>query len=96
MGKIIYPSFEKHLVEQLKNPEFKRYYNEYKKQVEVAYQVLRLRKMAKMSQIELAEKMGTKQSNVARLEAGQQNFTVDTLQKIAGIFGRSVEIKFVK
>lgn len=94
--KIIYPSFEKHLADQLKDPEFRKYYSEYKKQVEIAYQVFQLRKKAKMSQVELAEKIGTKQSNIARMETGQQNFTIDTLQKIASVFGRDVEVRFVR
>lgn len=94
--KITYPSFEKHLARELKNPEFKRYYDEYGKQLEVAYQILQLRKKKKMSQLELAKKIGTKQSNIARMESGQQNFTTDTLQRIASAFNRNLKIDFVK
>ena len=31
--------FQEHLKEQLKNPEFKKYYDEYGKQLEIAYQI---------------------------------------------------------
>ncbi|PIR72472.1 MAG: transcriptional regulator, partial [Candidatus Nealsonbacteria bacterium CG10_big_fil_rev_8_21_14_0_10_36_24] len=78
------------------NPEFKKYYNEYGKQLEIAYQILQLRKQKRMSQKELAKKIGTKQSNIARIEAGEQNFTADTLQKIANAFDRELKIDFVK
>lgn len=88
--------FQEYLVEQLKNPKIKKYYNEYGKQLEIAYQILKLRKQKRMSQAELAKKIGTKQSNVARMESGQQNFTTDTLQKIAKVFDREVKIVFVK
>ena len=54
------------------------------------------RTKAKMSQLELAKKIGTKQSNIARMESGQQNFTTDTLQKIASAFNRDLKIDFVK
>lgn len=88
--------FQKYLAERLKNPKFRKYYDEYGKQLEIAYQILQLRKQKKMSQAELAKKLGTKQSNIARIEAGQQNLTTDTLQKIASIFNRELKIDFVK
>jgi len=47
-----------------------------------------------MSQVELARRIGTKQSNIARLEMGQQNFTTETLQKIAFVFNRDLKIEF--
>jgi len=91
--KITYLSFERHLERKLKNPKFKEYYDEYGKQLEIAYQILRLRKQKKMSQVELAKKIGTKQSNIARMEIGQQNFTIGTLQKIAKAFDRELKIR---
>ena len=88
--------FQVYLTERLKNHKFKKYYNEYGKQLEIAYQILQLRRQKKISQAELARKLGTTQSNIARMEAGQQNFTTDTLQKIASIFSRKLKIDFVK
>lgn len=88
--------FQEYLVERLKNPKFKRYYDEYGKQLEIAYQVLQLRKKKGISQMELAKKIGTRQSNIARMESGQQNFTTDTLQKIASVFKRNLKIEFIK
>lgn len=88
--------FQEYLVEQLKNPEIKKHYDEYGKQIEIAYQILQLRKQKRMSQAELAKKIGTKQSNIARMEAGQQNFTTDTLQKVAAAFRRNLKIEFAK
>ena len=87
--------FQSYLRDQLKNPEIRRYYHEYSKQLEIAYQILTLRKKEGMSQTELAKKIGTRQSNIARMEAGEQNFTTDTLQKIASIFKCDLKIEFV-
>ena len=75
--------FKDVLKRELKNPAFKRHYNEYGKQLEIAYQILKLRKKKKLSQLQLAKKVGTKQSNIARIEGGRQNFSIDTLEKIA-------------
>lgn len=93
--KIIYPSFEKHLAKELKDSEFKKYFDEYGKQLEISYKILQLRKKQKLSQEELAKKLNTTQSVVARIEAGKQNFTLETLQKIASAFKHELKIDFV-
>ena len=86
--------FQDVLKKELKNPVFKKHYDEYGKQLEIAYQILQLRKKKKISQAQLAKKIGTKQSNVARIESGQQNLSVDTLDKIAGALGYELKIGF--
>jgi len=88
--------FQEYLAEKLKNPKFRKYYDEYGKQLEIAYQILQLRKQKRISQSELAKKIGTKQSNIARMEAGQQNFSIDTLQKIAQVFNKDLKVSFGK
>ncbi|MBU3934721.1 helix-turn-helix transcriptional regulator [Patescibacteria group bacterium] len=88
--------FQAYLKKQLKNPEFKKYYDEYGKQLEIAYQIFKLRKEKNLSQAQLAKKIGTKQSNIARIESGQQNFSIDILEKIAGALGRDLRVMFCK
>jgi len=88
--------FQEYLAEKLKNPKFRKYYDEYGKQLEIAYQILQLRKQKRISQAELAKKIGTKQSDIARMEAGQQNFSIDTLQKIAQVFIKDLKVYFGK
>ncbi len=88
--------FQQYLQKQLKDPKIKQYYEKYGKQLEIAYQILQLRKQGGISQAELARKINTKQSNIARMEAGQQNFTTETLQKIAAAFNRQLKVDFVK
>lgn len=87
--------FQEYLAGQLKNAKIKKQYDEYGKQLEIAYEILQLRKKKGMSQSELAKKIGTSQSNIARMEAGEQNLTTDTLQKIAGAFNRNLKVEFV-
>ncbi len=86
--------FQELLERDLKDPVFKRYYDEFGKQLEISYQLLQMRKRAKMSQGQLAKKIGTTQSNVARMEAGNQNFTVSMLTRIAGAFGKELKVSF--
>jgi len=87
--------FQSYLEEQLRDSKMRKLYDEYGKQLEIAYQILQLRKKTGMSQVELARKLGTTQSNVARIETGQQNFTTSTLQKIAEALNRDLRIEFV-
>ncbi|MBU3901155.1 helix-turn-helix domain-containing protein [Patescibacteria group bacterium] len=93
--KIKIYDFDEDLKKELKKPEFKKWYNYYGKQLEVAFAVHQLRKEKRLSQAQLAKKIGTTQSNVARMEAGNQNFTTDTLQKIAQALNKELKIEFV-
>jgi len=87
--------FDDVLAEKLKDPEFKKLYDEYGRQLDLAYKILQLRKAKKMSQSELAEKIGTTQSNIARIESGRQNFTISLLNKVAEALGSSLKISFL-
>ncbi|RLG16188.1 transcriptional regulator [Candidatus Pacearchaeota archaeon] len=89
-------NFQEFLGEQLKDPEFKKYYNRYNIRFQVGFQISLLRKKKKMSQAALAKKIGTKQSNIARMEAGDQNFSINTLQKIAQVFNKDLKVSFGK
>ena len=94
--KITYLSFERYLAQRMKNEEFRKAFEEEGQRLEIAYKILQLRKQQKLSQKQLARKLNTTQSAIARMEAGQQNFTTDTLQKIASTFKRDLKIEFVK
>lgn len=89
-------NFESHLKEKLKNKQFKKYFDEYGKQLEIAYLIVQKRKQAKISQKELAQKIGTTQSNVARMEAGNQNFSMVTLEKIAEALKSELRVSFLR
>jgi DNA-binding XRE family transcriptional regulator len=94
--KIIYPSFERYLAQEMKNKAFRKAYEKESQKLRIAYQILLLRKKKKMSQTALAKKIGTKQSNIARMEAGEQNFSINTLQKIAQVFKKDLKVSFGK
>jgi transcriptional regulator with XRE-family HTH domain len=73
----------------------KKLFEEYGKQFEIAYTINALRKQKKISQATLAKKIGTTQSNIARIEAGNQNLTTSMLLKIARAFDKDLQIRFV-
>lgn len=86
--------YEEDLQEFLKNPKHKKMFDFYGRQLEIAYSMLQLRKQKKLSQSALAKKIGTTQSNVARMEAGNQNFSLAMLGKLADAFGKQLEVSF--
>jgi len=90
--KILATDFDVYLTKQLRNKKIKKYFDKYGKQLEISYQVSQLRRKKKISQKELAEKIGTTQSNVARMESGRQNFTVNFLSEIASVLGSELKI----
>jgi len=89
-------NYEKHFRAKMKDRKFKKTYQKERHRLEIAYKIVQLRKKQHLSQKELAQRLKTTQSVVARIETGQQNLTSDTLQKIAEIFRRNLKIEFVK
>jgi len=86
------PDLDDILKQQFKSKAFKKGFDEYGQQLELAYNIMQLRKQKNISQSDLAAKIGTSQSNIARLEAGGQNFTILFLQKIVLALGGNLEI----
>lgn len=87
-------NYEQYALELLKSPGNKKMYDEYGRQLELSYSLLQLRKKKKMSQAQLAKKIGSTQSNIARMEAGKQNFSIATLGKIAEALHKRLDIQF--
>ncbi len=84
------------LDEELKDPEFKRHYDESSVKWHVAMQIVEARQKANMTQGELARQIGDRQQNVSRIESGEQNVTVATLNKIAKAVGGQLVVKIIE
>jgi DNA-binding XRE family transcriptional regulator len=61
----------------------------------VLSQVIELRRSHKITQLELAERINDRQSNIARLENGNANPSIEKLQKIAEALDSNLEIRFI-
>lgn len=59
--------------------------------VRIGQMIMEKRKKAGLSQAELAEKIGTKQNNIARIETGRCSTGFDILQKIADVFDMKID-----
>ncbi|MFA6552513.1 MAG: helix-turn-helix transcriptional regulator [Candidatus Paceibacterota bacterium] len=76
----------------LKDKEIKTAYEALKPEYALIRAVIKRRLEQKMSQKELAKRLGTKQSAISRLESGKGNPTVSFLRDLAGVLGGSLEI----
>jgi ribosome-binding protein aMBF1 (putative translation factor) len=86
-------SFQDLKIQLLANPVVKREYDRIGPQFEIAAEVIRARHRAGLSQEELAAKMKTSQSTIARLESGQTLPSTKTLLRLAEATGSKVEVK---
>jgi len=86
--------FEKHLDEQLKDPEFASEWERQCPEREYIKAIVAARMEQNLTQKELSEKTGIRQSNISRIENGNCSPTVATLQQIADGVGKTLHIEF--
>ena len=71
--------------------ELKKNETEYK----IIEEIIMARKERNLTQKDLAELIGTKQSNISRFESGNYNPTIDFLNKMAHAVGKQLEVRIV-
>ena len=86
--------FQKYLKEQLKNPKFAAEYKALEVEYQIRAQLIEARANQNVTQKELARKVGTKQSNISRLESGSYNPSIGFLSKVAESLGKELYIEF--
>ena len=91
MGK----SFRDTLDELMKDPEFKAEYDALEPEFQVIRAMLSGRESANITQKELAEKTGIAQADISRIENGNGNPSIRTLQRLANGMGMALKIEFV-
>lgn len=94
MNKLKLIPFEDVLKEALKDPEVKKGYDALELEFSIIEQIIRKRLKKGLSQKQLAEKIGTKQSAISRLEGGNTNPSIAFLEKIAKALGGKLQISF--
>ncbi len=81
--------------EWMKDPEFRAEYEKADREFALIEQLIMARADAKLTQAELAERIGTTQSAIARLEGGGVLPSMRTLRKYADATGRDLRIELV-
>jgi transcriptional regulator with XRE-family HTH domain len=78
----------------LRDPQTRGAYERPPLRLAIARAVVERRRELGISQEELAQKLGTSQAQVWRLESGQGNPTMSTLERLGEVLGLSPEIRF--
>jgi len=85
--------FKEYHEEQMRDPEFAAAYRALEPEFQVAREVIRLRLQRGLSQEELAQRVGTGQPNISRLERATINPSLCFLCRIASALDAEVEIR---
>ena len=78
----------------LKDPEFKKLYEDSQPEFEIAKAIIRARIQNKITQKELAEKMNTTQSVISRVEQGRTSPSIALLKRLAAALNTTLEVQF--
>lgn len=82
--------------ELLSDPKVKKEYDKLAPRYTVISQLISARLNKGLTQKEIAEKLGTKQSAIARVESGTVNPSLGFLQKFAQVMGYKLQIHLSK
>ncbi|NJE33578.1 helix-turn-helix domain-containing protein [Megasphaera sp. SW808] len=88
-------SFEDDLKESLKNPEFKKAYDELEPEFMFIQALIDARREQGMTQKELAKRTGIDQSDISKIEHGKLNISFKTMRKLAHGLGKTVQIQLI-
>ena len=87
-----YISHKKLKADLMKDPEFRREYEKLRPEFEIASQMIEARIKKKMSQQELARKVGTGQAVISRLEGMNAHPSLSLLSRVAQALGTKIQI----
>ncbi|MEQ8226391.1 MAG: helix-turn-helix transcriptional regulator [Candidatus Eremiobacterota bacterium] len=94
MNRRIGVPFEEIEAELMKDPAFAKEVKELEPEYEIISQIIKARLEQNITQKELAQKIGTRQSNISRLEGGNYNPSLHFLKKLARGLGKELHILF--
>ena len=86
--------FETHKKLLMKNPKFRKAYEESQLEYEIARAVIRARIEKGLTQKQLAEKLNTKQSVISRVESANTTPSLSLLKRLAQALNTSLEVQF--
>lgn len=84
--------FNDYKKQSFKNPKIKAEYDRLQPEFALIGALIEARKRKGLTQTQLAQKIGTKQSVISRLEIGQANPTLEFLKKLALALNSKLEI----
>ncbi len=87
--------YEKILAEDLCNPAVKAEMERLEPEFQIIRAIIDAREESGLTQEELSKRSGINQANISKLEHGNANPSISTLQKLAKGLGKKLVISFV-
>ncbi|KKM11208.1 XRE family transcriptional regulator [Clostridiales bacterium PH28_bin88] len=87
-------TFRDHLLEEMKDPEFAKAWEETELEYQIARAIIKLRMERGLTQEELAKQVGVTQSVIARLESGRHLPSLRSLHELAEKLGLKLVVNF--
>lgn len=85
-------TLQDHLKELLKDPEFKKEWEDSEVEFQLGCKLIEARLAKKLSQRDLAKKVGTSQAAISRIEAMNGNPSLSLLKRISAALDSKLEI----
>ena len=85
-------NWREHKKRLMKDPEFKKEYDALEPEYKLASTLIQLRLSKGLTQEQLAEKLQTKQSSIARLESGESLPSLSTVRRVAEALDAELDI----
>ena len=87
--------FRNFLNKQLEDPEFKAEWEALQPELSLVQAMIDARKVSGLTQKELSVRTGIAQADISKLEYGNANPSLRTLQRLAAGMGMQVKIEFI-
>lgn len=88
-------TFREDLAERLKDPKFRKAWEESEVDYLLAKKVIEMRLKRKLSQRDLAKKVQTSQAQIARIEGMDANPSLNTLKRIAKALDTKLQVTII-
>ena len=88
-------NYKDFLNEQLQNEKFKKEYDALDAEFSIVQAIIDARKVSGLTQKDLAERTGIAQADISKLENGNANPSLKTLQRLADGMGMKLKLEFV-
>ena len=93
--KRVSKKFDDFLQEQLQDPEFRKEYEALQPERAIIQAIIDARHQAGFTQKELSERTGIAQGDISKLERGNANPSLRTLQRLATGMGMKLKLEFL-
>ena len=88
-------NYDKFIEEQMKDPTFRKEWEALQPEMAIVKAMIDARERTGMTQKELSDKTGITQADISRLENGNANPSLKTLQRLAEGMGMTLKLEFV-